>query len=61
MPKTADIDPLDSPINQQSMTDLFINAEAILPQDDIQQMVKVIYCLIDLVGKVMGEFDENEN
>ena len=59
IPAADAIDATGKPINQQSMTDLLINAEVLLPQGDSQQMAKVIRRSIDSDGFVLGEFDEN--
>ena len=42
VPEADAVDATGRPINQQSVTDLLINAEVLLPQGDSQQMAKVI-------------------
>ena len=59
VPEADAVDSTGRPINQQSVTDLLINAEVLLPQEDSQQMAKVVRRAIDSEGLVIGEFNEN--
>ena len=59
VPAADAVDSTGRPINQQSVTDLLINAEVLLPQGDSQQMAKIIRRSIDSDGLVIGEFSDN--
>ena len=59
VPAADAVDSTGRPINQQSVTDLLINAKVLLPQGDSQQMAKVVRRAIDSDGLVIGEFNEN--
>ena len=47
------------PVDRQSMTDMLINAEVLLPQGEKMQMAKVVRRTVDENGKVIGTFDNN--
>ena len=57
VPEADAIDSRGSPINQQSVADLLINAEVLLPQGEAQQMAKVIRRSIDVNGNIIGDLD----
>ena len=59
VPEADAVDAAGKPINQQSMADLLINAEVLLPQGETQQMARVIRCSVDSEGKVIGNLDGN--
>jgi len=59
MPEADVVDVAGKPVNQQSMTDLLINAEVMLPHGEGLQMAKVIRRAVDSDGKVIGTFDNN--
>jgi hypothetical protein len=59
MPEADMTDASGKPINQQSMTDLLINAEVLLPQGESEQMAKVLRQAVDDDGKVIGTFNNN--
>ena len=59
LPEADAVDSTGKPINQQSVADLLINAEVLLPQGESQQMAKVIRRSIGPDGKIVGAFDEN--
>ena len=47
------------PINNDSLQDLLVNAEVLLPHGEASQMAKVVRKAVDDNGKVIGSFDEN--
>ena len=47
------------PVDRQSMTDMLINAEVLLPQGEEMQMAKVVRRTVDENGKLIGTFDKN--
>ena len=49
------IDSRGTPVNQQYVADLLINAEVLLPHDDAKQMAKVIRRSIDTNGNIIGD------
>ena len=53
------IDKNGKPINHQSLADLMVNAEVLLPHDETQHLAKVICRTIDINEKIIGTFDEN--
>ena len=55
VPEADAVDSQKSPINLQSVADLLINAEVLLPQGEAQQMAKVIRCSIDINGNIIGD------
>lgn len=59
IPEADATDATGRPLNQQSVADLLINAEVLLPQRDSQMLAKVIRRSIDANGSVIGSFDEN--
>ena len=59
MPEADMTDASGKPINQQSMTDLLINAEVLLPQGESEQLAKVIRRAVDDDGKIIGTFNSN--
>ena len=59
MPEADIVDNAGRPICQQSMTDLLVNAEVLLPQGEELQLAKVVGQSFDANGKVIGRFDEN--
>jgi hypothetical protein len=59
MPQADMTDASGKPINQQSMTDLLINAEVLLPQGGGEQLAWVLRCTVDDDGKVIGTFNDN--
>ena len=60
VPLEADlVDASGKPVNQQSIADLLINAEVVLPQGEEMQMAKVVRRAVDNNGKLVGTFDEN--
>ena len=48
-------------INKQSMADLLINIEVLLPQGEAQKMAKVIRQSIDINGNIIGDLDKTPN
>ena len=58
-PEADIIDARGRPVNQQSVTDVLINAEVLLPQGESMQMAKVVRRAVDEDGKVVGSFDKN--
>ena len=59
VPAADAVDATGKPLNQQSVTDLLINAEVMLPNGHSQQMAKVIRRSVDSEGRVVGEFNDN--
>jgi hypothetical protein len=59
MPHADLTDSSGKPINQQSMTDLLINAEVLLPQGESEQLAKVLRRSVDEEGKLIGTFNDN--
>ena len=59
IPEADATDATGRPLNQQSVADLLINAEVLLPQGDSQLLAKVIRRSIDSNGIATGSFDEN--
>ena len=56
----ADIrDAAGKQLNQQSVSDLLINAEVLLPQGESTQMAKVVRRALDENGNTIGTFDSN--
>ena len=58
VPEVDAVDAKISSINQQSMSDLLINAEVLLPQGDAQQMAKLVRQSIDRDGNIIGDLDK---
>ena len=58
VPEADDVDSRGKPINQQSVADLLINEEVLLPQGEAQQMAKVIRRSIDINGNIIGDLDK---
>ena len=58
VPEADDVDSRGKPINQQSVADLLINEEVLLPQGEAQQMAKVICRSIDINGNIIGDLDK---
>ncbi len=54
VPEAGAINSTGHPMNQQSMSDLLINAEVLFPPCDTHQMAMVIHWSIDLNRKVIG-------
>ena len=59
MPEADAIDKNGKPINQQSLADIIINSEVLLPHEETQQMDKVIWRTINSNENIIGTFDEN--
>ena len=59
VPEADIIDAAGKPINQQSVADLLLNAEVLLPQGETTQMAKVVRRAVDDDGKLVGNFNEN--
>ena len=59
MPEADTVCVADKTINQQSMADLLINTEVLLPQGETQQIAQVIRHSVDSEGKVIGNLDGN--
>ena len=55
VPEADAIDSRGTPVNQQYVADLLINAEVLLPHDDAEQMAKVIRRSIDTNGNIIGD------
>ena len=47
------------PINTDSLQDLLVNAEVLLPHGEASQMAKVVRKAVDGDGKLIGSFDKN--
>ena len=58
VPEADAIDARGSSINQQSVADLLINAEVLLPQGEAQQMAKVVRQSIDRDVNIIGDLDK---
>ena len=59
VPVADAVDATGRRLNQQSVTDLLINAEVMLPHGDSQEMAKVIRRSVDSEGLVVGQFNDN--
>jgi len=59
VPEADAVDATGKPINQQSMADLLINAEVLLPHGETQQMTRVIRRSVNSEGKIIGNLDGN--
>ena len=60
LPMEADIiGEAGMPINNDSVQDLLVNAEVLLPHGEAEQMAKVVRRAIDDDGNLIGTFDEN--
>ena len=59
VPEADAVDSRGKTINQQSVADLLINAEVLLPQGEAQQTAKVICRSIDINGNIIGYLDKN--
>ncbi|KAL7538844.1 hypothetical protein ACHAXR_009411 [Thalassiosira sp. AJA248-18] len=59
LPEADLVDATGKPINQQSVSDLLINAEVLLPQGEDMQMAKVVRRAVDEDGKLIGTFNDN--
>ena len=59
-PMEADlVDASGKPINQQSVSDLLLNAELHLPSGESEQLGRVVRRAVDENGKLIGSFDNN--
>ena len=58
VPEDDAVDSRVKAINKQSMADLLINIEVLLPQGEAQQMAKVIRQSIDINGNIIGYLDK---
>ena len=61
VPKADDVDSVGNRINQQSVADLLINADILLPRGEAVQMAKVLCRSIDADGNIVRTFDDNPN
>ena len=59
MPKVDIVNTSDKPVNQQSVTDLLINAGHLLPQGEDQQMTKVVERSVGSDKKIIGSLKKN--
>ena len=59
VPEADLIDATGKHVNQQSVTDLLINAEISLPQGGKLSMGKVIWRAVDAQGKLIGTYNDN--
>ena len=59
IPEVDLIDATGKHVNQQSVTDMFINAEISLPQGEKLSMGKVIRRAVDAQGKLIGTYSDN--
>jgi hypothetical protein len=59
VPEADALDSSGKPVNQQSMTDLLLNAEVLLPRGESMQMAKVVKRAVDNDGRLVGTFNEN--
>ena len=59
VPEADAVDSLGIPINQQSMADLLIKTEVLLPQGETQQVAKVIRQSIDINSNIIGDLNKN--
>ena len=59
VPEADIVDAAGKPVNQQSTTDVLLNAELLLPHGESQQLAKVVRRAVDQDGKVIGSFNEN--
>ena len=58
VPEADAVDARGSSINQQSVADLLMNAEVLLPQGEAQQMAKVVRRSIERYGNIIGDLDK---
>ena len=61
IPEADAVDASGKPVNQQSVTDLLINAEVLMPHDEVMCLAKVIRRSIDSDGRITGTFNENSS
>ncbi len=59
IPEEDLVDASGKPIIMQLLTDGLINAEVLLPIGDGEAIVKVVQCVVNLEGKLIGEYNEN--
>ena len=59
VPAAEAVDATGKPINQQSVADLLINAEVLLPNDETQQLARVVRRSVDSEGRLIGDLDGN--
>ena len=59
VPEADAVESRGKPINQQSVADLLINEEVILPQGESQQMDKFIRLSIDMNGNTIRYLDKD--
>ena len=59
MPEVDFVDAKGKPITDQSMTDLIINAEVLLPQGKGTHMAKVVKQALDKEDQMIGSWNEN--
>ena len=55
VPEADAIDSRGTPVNQQPVANLLINAEVLLPHNDAEQMAEVIPRSIDANGNIIGD------
>jgi hypothetical protein len=61
VPEADAVDSVGNRINQQSVADLMINAEILLPRGEEVQMAKVLRRSIDTDGNTVGTFNDHPN
>ena len=59
IPDADVVDSVGNQINQQSVTDILINAEILIPQDEAVYISKALRCSIDV--NIIGTFYETPN
>ena len=61
VPEADAVDSVGNRTNQQSMADLLIHAEILLPQGEAVQMANVLRCSINADGNIVETFADNPN
>ena len=59
IPEAECVDANGKPILANSLTDFLISAEVLLPQEEEQQLAKVLRQLVDRDGQVIGQHHKN--